>query len=566
MNITIFSGGSGNTQILKALYQVNPYAKVNVIVNAYDDGKSTGICRLVTKTLGVSDIRKNQYKIRTLLRNGAERDGIDAFMEDRFDLADWPNTREDVLTRVSTLTNTHIFDKYVNEFFDLIDSHVDYKRIKFKSFNLSNIVYSAMFRSIGYRETIDFFNKFLEIDTSRFNVLVNSYDNMILKGKTDDGKLLEDEASIVDFANSSNKISSVMLDGEKHIDSNPECIKVIEDSDVLIISTGTFWSSLYPTFLYSPGITCAINRSNVRKFWFINTAEDKDAYNVSVSELVKHLEGTGLNVKDFTIVENESAVDILRQDLEGHSVERHDFGNNKGKHEVDALARYFTNKFNEFFHVENIYVDFDDTIWSRNKNEIDRLVSINNVKLLNEYAKNKKVTIISGNTENHVFSQLEEYDVNNLRFVVDSNSKYFGVCKNLLFTISEFNIDRPEFVKNLILENFEDLANKVSITDTCIKIKPVSDRDAVVAKLNEFLKGTNNRAFKRGRTTIDILNINNNKANALRLLYLPRENSLYIGDEICIDGNDNEIASVIPNHIHIDSVFELYTLLRNLNK
>lgn len=567
MNITVFSGGSGNTQILKALHEVDPFAKINVIVNAYDNGKSTGICRKITNTLGVSDIRKNQYKIRKLIKNNTEPDGIDIFMEERFDLPDWPFTRYDVLDKVSNFTGTHVFDSYINDFFDIIDSNSEYTKIKFKSFNLSNIVYASMFKNLGYKNTIDFFNDFLGIDTSKFEVLVNSYDNVFIKATTLNNEVLEDEADIVDFANRFNKINSIVFTGDTSGSCNYDCIKAIEDSDLLIISTGTFWSSLYPTFEYSPKITKAINSSPVRKLWFMNTAEDKDTYGVSVSDFIKHLEKSGLNVSDFRIVENRSAVsDTLKQAVDNYTTEVYDFGNNNGKHDVNALISYFKNLLCEFFNVKNIYVDFDDTLWSRNKNEIDRLVSIKNISALNTCAEDKNVTIISGNTKEHVFSLIKDIDTENLRFIVDSNSKYFDACEHLLSTISSFNVECPDLIKNIIIDKFPELKDKITSTDSCIKIRPVTDRDVLIEKINMLMEGTNNRAFKRGRTTIDILNNNNNKANALSILRLPTNNSLYLGDEICCNGNDNEIAQVITNHIHINSVFEMYTLLRNFNK
>lgn len=559
MNVTIFSGGSGNTQILNALYKVDPYAKVNIIVNAYDNGKSTGICRKITNTLGVSDIRKNQYKIRKMIRGNAERDGIDIFMEDRFDLADWPYTRLDVIDRVKSLTNTSVFDKYINDFFDLVDMHVDYKRIQFKSFNLSNIVYASMFRSLGYKETIDFFNKFLGIDTDRFNVIVNSYENVFIGADTDDGTVLEDEADIVEFASNENKIKSIILSGDVKFDSTQESILAVKESDLIVISTGTFWSSIQPTFLYSHELNKAVNESNAKKLWFMNTLEDKDSYNVSVSEFINYMEKIGLDVNKFRIVENERAIETLRSQVEGYDVETFDFGNNKGKHEVPKLVEYFKEKIYEFFNVKNIYIDFDDTLYSRSDIRPDKLISEDNLKCLDKLAKTKKVTIISGNTTTHVFSKANATE--NINFIINSNAMCFDENKKFVRDISSFKIDTPESIKNVVLSEFPELKDKIESTPYCIKIKPVSDRENKIAKINALISGTKARAYKRGRTTIDILNINNNKENALKELCLPTENSLYIGDEIYENGNDSEIAKFVNNSIHINSVYEMNILL-----
>ena len=65
MNIVIFSGGTGSIALQNGLKQLVPNCKITNIINAYDDGKSTGICRKIMKVLGPSDIRKiheTQYK------------------------------------------------------------------------------------------------------------------------------------------------------------------------------------------------------------------------------------------------------------------------------------------------------------------------------------------------------------------------------------------------------------------------------------------------------------------------------------------------------------------------
>ena len=59
LNLTIFAGGSGNSKLIKILSKIDE-VNLNIIVNCYDDGKSTGELRsLIKGMLGPSDIRKN---------------------------------------------------------------------------------------------------------------------------------------------------------------------------------------------------------------------------------------------------------------------------------------------------------------------------------------------------------------------------------------------------------------------------------------------------------------------------------------------------------------------------
>ena len=59
INIVIFNGGRGAGTIIPALQSIENI-KITSIVNAYDDGKSTGEIRRFFNMLGPSDIRKVQ--------------------------------------------------------------------------------------------------------------------------------------------------------------------------------------------------------------------------------------------------------------------------------------------------------------------------------------------------------------------------------------------------------------------------------------------------------------------------------------------------------------------------
>ena len=63
LSITVISGGSDDNSLIKGLKSLYPHSNVKVVINAYDSGKSTGVCRRLTNTLGVSDIRKNPYRL-----------------------------------------------------------------------------------------------------------------------------------------------------------------------------------------------------------------------------------------------------------------------------------------------------------------------------------------------------------------------------------------------------------------------------------------------------------------------------------------------------------------------
>lgn len=65
----VFSGGSGNKQLLRSLLldkEIDP-RNMEIIINMYDDGKSTGICRDRFEILGPSDLRKNHATLGNII-------------------------------------------------------------------------------------------------------------------------------------------------------------------------------------------------------------------------------------------------------------------------------------------------------------------------------------------------------------------------------------------------------------------------------------------------------------------------------------------------------------------
>src|SRR6185436_4153317 len=59
INVILFSGGSGTQSISEALMR-HPQISLRILINAYDDGHSTGrLRRFIPGMLGPSDVRKN---------------------------------------------------------------------------------------------------------------------------------------------------------------------------------------------------------------------------------------------------------------------------------------------------------------------------------------------------------------------------------------------------------------------------------------------------------------------------------------------------------------------------
>ena len=304
MNIVILSGGSGNDALVRGLKSFYPSCNIKVIINAYDNGKSTGICRQITNTLGVSDIRKNHIRMYKATHTDIDSRIVE-FYENRYDFS----SCEDVLDKLKDWNLTS-FQPAVKKFF----ANKLTENIEFKDFNVANIVYSQMYKEFGYEYTNALFCDLLGIDDF---VILNSFDNVYLHAITCSGNLLTDEGEIVEYSNTYDPIVSIsyhtedsMMTAVQHL--NPKVITELDSADLIIISSGTFWSSIYPTLDYAELYTY-VNRAKATKIWVMNTSEDKDSLGVTSNQFIQHLSNLGLDLSSFIILENEDAIDTLKQ-------------------------------------------------------------------------------------------------------------------------------------------------------------------------------------------------------------------------------------------------------------
>lgn len=280
MIITIITGGSGSTNIQKGLHEICPYLSVNLLINGYDDGKSTGVLRqLFPKTLGISDFRKNQileYKllygsnsIYKLLNNRFTHDNPYSYIIDLINSINFDNNK---------VLKNFLLDN-VKFFFETEQS----KQIPYEDFSFMNIIYcSLLYKNNNDMEFVC--NIIKNILNLKNNIYINSNENLILKGITQNGTILIDEARIVDFNDKNDKIIDIFFDNDYPI-LNKKTEELLLQSDIILFSCGTQFSSLIPTYktiLFKE----TINKSNASKFLVLNCEYDNDLMNYSGNELL----------------------------------------------------------------------------------------------------------------------------------------------------------------------------------------------------------------------------------------------------------------------------------------
>lgn len=565
MKTVILSGGSGNDSLIRGLKYYYPSMNCKVIVNAYDNGKSTGVCRSVTNTLGVSDIRKNHIRMYKAMHGNCNKNIIE-FYDNRYDFT--PGNEVAEITEKLNTWGMPQFVPLVERFFATPEA----KNYRYTDFNISNIVYAEMYAQSGYEYTNDYFcNKILDIDSF---VLLNSFSNVYLKAITNSGYVIKDEGEIVEWCNRDDKIESCLYGTVLNTELNPRAVASIEGADLIIISTGTFWSSIYPTLEFGDLYKLINKNTHAKKVWALNCEEDKDSYGVSADEFIFHLRKLGLSLDDFTILVNTDACDILRtvkdKDVSCHYSQ---MGNQNGKHDPNKYAKSVLECYYGFdnFTPEQIVCDFDDTLWPRNTSLNN--IGIDNIKLLN---KTNMGVIISGNSFSSIKTKLASIygsDLSDFNIPVwadASSTEYIQGVKT--HTIGDCFISRDtlEKVESHINNLFGMTAVSHPDTDLpYIKYKPMGklERMLFTYLFNNYIRYNINTpellANITGQSTVDITTSGDNKVKVYKECEFEGMNILYIGDEVD-KGNDFNIAKLAKKAIHTSGVEETNCILKVL--
>lgn len=211
--IVVLGGGTGQSILLSGLKKF-PF-DITSIVSVCDDGKSTGRLRREYNVPAMGDLR------RVLISLAETEDVVDKFVNYRFN----KGSELDGHT-VGNILLTALADIYGN---------------------MSNAV-----------------SQFSKILNMRGKVIPFSDDNIILMGEMEDGSVVEGEHNITE---TNKKISKVYY--KNPVNVNPEVIKSIKESDAIILSMGSVYTSIIPNLLCKEVID-AIDNSNAKIIYVCN--------------------------------------------------------------------------------------------------------------------------------------------------------------------------------------------------------------------------------------------------------------------------------------------------------
>ncbi len=335
--VSVFCGGRGGSRLIRELLR-HPGVELNALINAYDDGLSTGDLRdFIPGMLGPSDFRKNlanflhwhsphQYALTRLLEfrltgaeDGPQVAGLRAWAlgRGRPEGALLPVVRE--LDRLTPAVRG-----YLAAFF-----HYQATRgagFPFGDCSLGNLIFAGAYLKNDRHFNAATAELAREFQSQVRLLNITRGENRVLVALKEDGEILESEARIVG-PQSPAKIADFFFLAEpptapelerlralpgvearraalrglhRPVELSPEARDALLDSDLIVYGPGTQFSSLFPSYATTGlGEALAASRARTRVF-VVNIHRDHDIQDFPAAALVAralHLLGDPKNAR-----------------------------------------------------------------------------------------------------------------------------------------------------------------------------------------------------------------------------------------------------------------------------
>ena len=578
MILTIICGGSGSETLQTELYNINKNISLNLIINGYDDGKSTGILRNIFKDiLGISDFRKNQI-LEYKLRYGNNK--IYSLLNHRF------TNNEDPYKYIFNLINEIFNDNdnnnnnnndnlkefliyHTNNFFNLNIT----KDIEYHDFNFMNIIYCSLLYE-NNNDMITVCNIIKKILKLKNNIFINSNENLILNAITKNNNILKNEESIVNFNDKNDKIIDIYFNNNKYPILNEKTEQILLNSDIIIASCGTQFSSLIPTYK-TIGFKETLHKSKANKYLILNCDFDNDIINYNADELLDKI-NEYIILNDFNIIISNDYIKELipiKCIYNIINIEKLIINN---KHNGFLLWKYilqdyFKSYFNDFY-----IFDYDYTIFD--KNNID--TSIANIKLLEQINNSIIVTnnsydnllpinniTIYSNFGNIINNHNDNNKIIETKYILDLNDITFIMNIINSHNHNNYNIENRQNISIAIKcndndnDNDNDNGNDNGNDNDNDNGNDNDNRNEYYDKLKDHFNNTSYNIIKTGKTTIEIVKNGLCKRNSFIYNNFFKNTNTYITD--CNDINYNsktdnlkylEIQNINKTNLFLNSI------------
>ncbi len=256
MKVVVLGGGTGSSTLLRGL-KLFPL-DITAVISVCDDGRSTGKLRKEFNTIAVGDIRQV----------------------------------------ITALSNTEpIMEKLMNYRFETtsdLNGHA-----------VGNLILTALANMTGNLSTgIESLSKVFNL---KGKVLPLTEDNVTLVAKMEDNSIVEGEHNITD---SPKKIKKVFY--KEKVTTNPLVLETIKDTDLIILSMGSLYTSLLPDLIPND-IKKVIKESKAKIMYVCNMmTQPGETDNFKASDHIKTINKYLKRNVDIIVVNNgEISQDII---------------------------------------------------------------------------------------------------------------------------------------------------------------------------------------------------------------------------------------------------------------
>jgi 2-phospho-L-lactate transferase/gluconeogenesis factor (CofD/UPF0052 family) len=332
INVVLFSGGTGTKSITEALLR-HPQIALRILINAYDDGHSTGrLRRFIPGMLGPSDVRKNINRLMPLgeraqkalrlisdhrlpvgIPRGEALEFIDHIRAGSY--ASLPPKIGSAFEQLSIAQYRHVCS-YLATFVEYFHEQERLGRaFDFTDCAIGNLLFAGCYlqEACDFNRTIDAFSAFYEV-TPGILLNITEGENLFLVAEKESGAVLLNEADIV-AAQDEAKISELFLLDEdsywNHVERgagepaggwgaffrerhriprlNERAARVLAEADVIVYGPGTQHSSLFPSYMTEGVAEAVAGNKRADKIFIGNIHRDFDIQADDANDLARKL-------------------------------------------------------------------------------------------------------------------------------------------------------------------------------------------------------------------------------------------------------------------------------------
>jgi len=203
--ISLFSGGTGNNRFINLIKEI-PGVDINIIVNGYDDGKSTGELRkFIPGMLGPSDFRKNLCNLINLksINGKIFYDLLNFRFPKTTSKAEFVSflklDKSNKIVKKLKLYNL-TFEKFIalKQYLTIFLKYfINKKNLKIADISLGNILIGSSFlkNNKNFNKSLKDIHIFLEAKNNVFNITKG--ENLYLVAILENGQIILDEEKLV---------------------------------------------------------------------------------------------------------------------------------------------------------------------------------------------------------------------------------------------------------------------------------------------------------------------------------------------------------------------------------